>query len=211
MKHEWKKHEKNIYLPKNKPGVITIPEYKFFTINGEGNPNSESFPEYIGVLYSLSYVVKMSPKKGLTPKGYFDYSVYPLEGVWDITEEAKANFNGAINKDDLVFKLMMRQPDFVDEAFANEMIELTRRKKPHPLLEHVRFEKIEDGKCIQMMHLGSYDNEPASFKMMEKFAEANKLRRISKIHREIYLSDARKVAREKLKTVLRFWVEEDKA
>jgi hypothetical protein len=207
MKHEWKKHEKNIYLPKNKPEVITIPGYKFFTINGEGNPNSESFPEYIGILYSLSYAVKMSPKKGLAPKGYFDYTVYPLEGVWDITKKAKANFNGTINKDDLVFKLMIRQPDFVDEDFANSMIELTKQNKPHPLLEQVKFEKIEDGKCVQMMHLGSYDNELESFKMMEEFAEANKLRRISKIHREIYLSDARKVAPEKLKTVLRFWVE----
>ncbi|NJO92869.1 MAG: hypothetical protein HC831_30790 [Chloroflexia bacterium] len=210
MKHEWKKHEKNIYLPKNKPEIVTIPEYKFFTINGEGNPNSENFPEYIGVLYALSYAVKMSPKKGLAPEGYFDCTVYPLEGIWDITEDAKARFNGTVNKDDLVFKLMIRQPDFVDEALANSMIDLTKQKKPHPLLEQVEFEKIEDGKCIQMMHLGSYDNEPGSFKMMEEFAETNKLRRISKIHREIYLSDARKVVPEKLKTVLRFWVEEDK-
>jgi len=210
MKHEWRKQEKNIYLPKNKPEVVTIPEYKFFTIDGEGNPNSESFAEHIGVLYSLSYAAKMNPKKGLVPKGYFDYTVYPLEGIWDIKEEAKANFNGIINKDDLVFKLMIRQPDFVDETFAASMIELTKEKKPHKLIELVKFDKISDGKCVQMMHLGSYNNEPESFMQMEEFAVANKLMRVSKTHREIYLSDVRKVSPDKLKTILRFQVEDIK-
>ena len=206
MKHEWRKKEKEIYLPKNKPVTIQIPEYKFFTIKGKGNPNDDYFSEYIRVLYSLSYAVKMSIKKGIEPKGYFDYTVYPLEGVWDINEEARKTFNGKIDKDDLVFKLMIRQPDFVDESFAMMMLERTKQKKFNVLLDNVKFEKITDGECIQMMHWGSYDNEPVSFKQMEEFAQQQNLTRISKVHREIYISDARKVAPEILKTVLRFKV-----
>jgi hypothetical protein len=207
MKHEWRKQEKKVYTPKNKPEVITIPEFKFFTIKGEGNPNSESFQEHIGVLYSLSYAIKMSPKKGLEPKGFFDYTVYPLEGIWDIKEEARKNYNGALNKDDLVFTLMIRQPDFVDDSYAQQMMEITKKNKPHEFLDKVKFKKIADGRCIQMMHLGSYDDEPASFQLMEEFAEQMDLKRKSKVHREIYLSDFRKVPKEKLKTVLRFQVE----
>lgn len=207
MKHEWRKKEKGLYLPKNKPEIIEVPEYKFLTIEGEGNPNSEFFSEYISVLYALSYAIKMSPKKGVEVKGYFEYTVYPLEGIWDITEEAKKRYEGQIDKNDLVFKLMIRQPDFVDDNFFKKMVEQTKKKKPHILLEKVKFEKITDGKCIQMMHLGSYDNEPESFMLMEEFAEKNNLSRISKSHREIYVSDFRKVAPEKLKTVLRFQIQ----
>ena len=206
MKHEWKKNEKQFYLPKIKPERITIPDFSFFTIDGEGNPNDEIFSECIGVLYSLSYAIKMSPKKGLEPKGYYDYTVYPLEGIWDINEKAKKRYNGILNKDDLVYKVMIRQPDFVEEAYAQKIINLTKEKKPHKLLDQVKFEKISDGDCIQMMHIGSYDDEPESFKLMEEYALSQNLKRVSKIHREIYLSDARKVAPEKLKTVLRFKV-----
>lgn len=204
MKHEWRKKEKAVYLPKKKPEIIDIPEYQFVTIEGEGNPNSSWFSEYIGVLYSISYAIKMTLKKEATFEGYQDYTVYPLESVWDINEAAKQNFEGKINKDDLVFKLMIRQPNFVDKAFFDKMLELTKKKKPHELLEKVKFEKITDGKCIQMMHIGSYDDEPASFEIMETFAEEENLTRLSKVHREIYLSDFRKVPAEKLKTVLRF-------
>lgn len=204
MKHEWKKQEKGIYLPKNKPEKICIPEFSFFTIEGAGNPNNDFFADYIGVLYSLSYAIKMSPKQGFIPDGYYDYTVYPLEGVWDITNEAKKNFNGKINKDDLVFKLMIRQPEFVDEEFAQDILDKVKKKKPHTLLEKVKFEKITEGDCVQMLHLGSYDNEPESFKIMKQFTENEGLVRVSMIHREIYLSDARKVAPEKLKTILRF-------
>lgn len=207
MKHDWKTSEKAFYLPKANPEFVTISEFRFFTIEGEGNPNDSHFAEYIGVLYSLSYAVKMSPKKGLAPAGYFDYSIYPLEGVWDINDEAKKSFSGVINKNDLIFKLMIRQPDFVDELYAQQVIELTKKKKPHELLNKVNFERIAEGRCIQMLHIGSYDAEPASFQKMEAFASDQNLTRKSKIHREIYLSDARKTAPEKLKTVLRFQVE----
>jgi len=206
VKHEWRKHERGIYIPKNKPEFVKIPEFKFFMIQGRGNPNDDFFVEYIGVLYSLSYAVKMSPKAGIAPKNYNEYTVYPLEGVWDISDEAKEIFTGKINKDSLVFNLMIRQPDFVTMEFAQETIERTKKKKPHELLEKVRFDVIREGECIQMMHLGSYDNEPESFIQMELFAKEHNLVRSSHQHREIYLSDARKVSPEKLKTVLRFKV-----
>ena len=206
MKHEWRKHEKEIYIPMNKPKFVKIPEFKFFTIQGSGNPNDDFFAEYIQVLYSLSYAVKMAPKAGLTSVNYFEYTVYPLEGVWDISKEAKEKFVGKIYKDSLIFNLMIRQPDFVTTEFAQEIIARTKKKKPSELLEKVKFDVIEDGECIQMMHLGSYDNEPETFKQMENFCQANNFIRESKQHREIYLSDARKVSSEKLKTVLRFKV-----
>jgi hypothetical protein len=205
-KHEWRKHEKELYLPKNQPTRMTIPAFNFFTIEGQGNPNDDFFAEYIGVLYALSYAVKMSPKKGLAPPNYVDYTVYPLEGVWDITDEAKKKKSDVLDKNSLVFKLMIRQPDFVSAAFASRIIEQTKRTKPHELLAKVTFETIQDGECVQMMHLGSYDDEPESFHKMEDYARNLGLVRGSKTHREIYLSDARKVSSEKLKTVLRFMV-----
>ncbi|MBD81107.1 MAG: hypothetical protein CL840_19470 [Crocinitomicaceae bacterium] len=206
-KHEWRKKEKGIYLPKARPETIDVPNFKFLTIHGEGNPNSEHFVDYVTALYALSYGIKMSAKKGMEPPDYFDYTVYPLEGVWDITDEAKKVFDGTINKDDLVFTLMIRQPDFVENDFVETIREITLKKKPLALLRQVLFEEIEEGKCVQMLHNGSYNNEPESFAIMEEYAETNGLKRLSKIHREIYLTDARKVAPEKLKTVLRFKVE----
>ncbi|HLO59555.1 MAG TPA: GyrI-like domain-containing protein [Bacteroidales bacterium] len=204
MKHEWKTAEKQYYSPKNKPELVTLPAFKFFTVTGKGNPNDEFFGEYISVLYALSYAIKMSPKKGIAPAGYFDYTVYPLEGVWDLTEEGKKSYNGTIDKNELVFTLMIRQPDFVDDTYAALTLERTKKTKPHKLLDAVKFEIITEGPCIQMLHLGSYDSEPASFALMEQFAEKEKLKRLCKTHREIYLSDARKVATEKLRTILRF-------
>ncbi len=207
MKHEWRKKEKSIYLPKNKLELIDIPEYQFITLAGKGNPNQPLFSEHIEALYSVAYAIKINLKKAkCLPPNYQDWAIYPLEGIWDIAEESKANFNGIINKDDLVFNLMIRQPDFVTPDFFAEMIEFTQNKKPNKLLEKIKFEKITDGKCIQMLHLGSYDDEPASFKKMEDLMDSLNLNRTSKRHREIYLSDARKVEEAKLKTVLRFQV-----
>ena len=207
MQYDWKKSEKQFYLPKSQPVLVNIPTFSYFLVAGKGNPNDDFFAEYIGVLYSLSYAVKMSPKQGSAPDGYFDFTVYPLEGVWDIAEEAKPNFTGKIDKDALVFQLMIRQPDFVTTDFALEIIERVKKKKPHPLLESVQFVTVHEGLSVQMMHVGRYDDEPQSFSQMESFATSSHLRRISHRHREIYLSDARKVAPEKLKTILRIQVE----
>lgn len=206
MKHDWKKSEKQFYAPKGEPEKISIPAMNFFSIRGEGNPNSPEFGEYISVLYALSYGVKMSPRQGFAPDGYFEYSIYPLEGVWDLKEEARAKSMEILDKDELIFNLMIRQPEFVTPEFAAEVIERVAKKKPHPLLSNVNFETITEGNCVQMLHTGSFDDEPASFARMEAYAESNGLNRKSKIHREIYLSDARKTTPEKLKTILRFTV-----
>jgi len=179
----------------------------FFTIKGEGNPNHPEFGEYISVLYSLSYGVKMSPKQGFAPANYFEYSIYPLEGVWDLKVDTRTKSMEKLDKDALVFNLMIRQPEFVTPEFAAEVINRVSKKKPHPLLGKVKFETITEGDCVQMLHPGSYDEEPASFACMEAYAEANGWKRVSKIHREIYLSDARKTAPEKLRTILRFKIE----
>ncbi len=206
MKHEWRKKEKQFYLPKNTPEKITIPEFQFFTISGKGNPNNPNFSDHIAALYALSYAVKMGLKKNPVLSGYTDYTVYPLEGVWDISEKAKQHFDPKtpINKDELVYKIMIRQPDFVTEAYALETIEQVKRKKPALAIDRVNFEKIKEGNCIQMLHVGPFENEPETFQIMENYADNLGLKRSSKKHREIYLSDFRKAPKEKLKTVLRF-------
>ncbi len=206
MKHEWRKKEKDWYQPKTKPEYREIPGFRFFIIDGAGNPNSDPFAEAVGVLYSLAYAVRMSPKKDRAPQGYHDYTVYPLEGIWDLSLEGRKKYDGTFSKDDLVYRLMIRQPDFVDEAYALQVIEWLKKEKPHPLLGEVKFEEIVDGPSIQMLHLGPYDDEPASFKTMEAYAAEIGKTRKSKTHREIYLSDARKTEPSKLKTVLRFLV-----
>ncbi|MGD9161480.1 MAG: GyrI-like domain-containing protein [Desulfobacteraceae bacterium] len=207
MKYEWKKEEKEIYLAKAKSSVITVPVFKFYSVNGKGNPNDTEFSECVGALYSLSYAIRMSHKAGYAPADFYEFTVYPLEGVWDITEEAKKNYTGVLDKNALVFNLMIRQPDFVTAEFANEVMERTKKRKPNPFLDKVQFTELEEGKCVQMMHLDSYDNESETFEIMEKYCQENSLKRLSRRHKEIYISDPRKVRPDKLKTVLRFKVE----
>ncbi|WP_445356120.1 GyrI-like domain-containing protein [Microbulbifer sp. EKSA008] len=207
VKYEWRKKEKTLYLPKTLPELIDIPKLNYITIHGEGSPAEEAFTNCIGTLYSLAYAIKMLPKKtDEKPRGYFDFTVYPLEGVWDINEKAKESYSGEIKKEDLIYKLMIRQPDFVELPFFKEILNYVKNKKPNPLLNQVNFETILEGKCVQMLHLGRYEDEPISFEKMEAFTKDQGLNRLSKVHKEIYLSDTRKVAPEKLKTVLRFRV-----
>ena len=144
----------------------------------------------------------MLPKKGIIPNGYFDYSIYPLEGIWDLSDEAKEK--KIFDKNELTYKIMIRQPEFVTRELALDIIEAIKNKKPHKLLESVKFEAIEDGISVQILHLGSYDDEPENFKRMDEFCKENGLERSKITHREIYISDARKTATDKLKTVLRY-------
>lgn len=177
-----------------------------FKLDGRGNPNNEAFSEAIGVLYSLSYAIRMMPKKGTTPPGYFEYTVFPLEGVWDLAHEARGLEE--LDKDSLIYTIMIRQPDFVTKELFQGVLESTKLKNPNILLDRVKFEAYDEGKCVQMLHVGSYDDEPHTFKIMEDYCLENNLKRISKIHREIYITDPRKTASEKLKTVLRFKVKD---
>lgn len=204
MKVEWKKQDKALYLPAAESELIEVPALPYFMLRGEGNPNADAFKEAVGVLYSLSYAVKMLPKKGPAPEGYYDYTIYPLEGIWDLSEAGRRK--AALDKDELVYTIMIRQPDFVTPALAAEIIRKVKAGKPHPLLEEAVFGKVEDGLSVQLLHTGPYDEEPASFARMEQFCAGAGLQRESKLHREIYISDARRVKPEKLRTVLRFKV-----
>ena len=196
MKQEWNEHEQNIYTPDSTPVLIDIPTYKYLSIRGIVDPKSELYSECIVALYSLSYAIKTTPRKKMKPEGYFDYTVYPLEGVWDTSADGTPSFN-----------LMIRQPDFVTAELVEKIIALTMEKKPQDLLDRVKFEEITDGKCVQMLHTGSYKNEAESFKLMEDLAVKSGSKRASTSHRKIYLSDARKGTAEELKTVLRVQLE----
>ena len=205
-KFEWRKSLKEIYLPKSKPSKIKIPTFKYITIEGKGNPNNQLFKENVEALYSLAYAIKMLPKKGIVPQGYFYYTVFPLEGVWDLDEERrKLDY---LNKDHLLYKLMIRQPDFVSKDLTYIILDQLKQKKKNPLLANVKLESITEGLSVQTMHIGSYDDEPRTFKLMEDFCMENNLQKVQKTHKEIYISDARKTQPEKLKTVLRFQVKE---
>jgi hypothetical protein len=204
VKYEWRKNDKKLYLPKDKPETVRVPAMKFLMLDGRGDPNGEEFSEAVGVLYSAAYALKMLPKSGKTPEGYYDYTVFPLEGVWDL--DVNEGAGKVLDKSRLIYTIMIRQPEFVTEQLVRDTLENVRKKKYHPLLEKLRFGELEDGYCVQMMHVGSYDSEPESFRRMEDFCEENDLERTEMRHREIYISDVRKTEPEKLKTVLRIKV-----
>ena len=196
MKHEWRKHEKALYGAGKTPGLVDVPAQKFIVISGRGDPNGEDFSARISALYPLAYALRSVFKARDE-----DYAVYPLEGLW-----SGAVQGGAVVKSELEYELMIRQPDAATEDEFSEALDRTRRRKPSPLLDEVRFEAITDGRCVQMLHTGPYDDEPASFALMADFAAANGLERAGAGHREIYLNDAKRTEPAKLRTILRFSV-----
>ncbi len=200
-KYDWKKKEKNFYLSSKEPQLITFPAFKFFSLSGQGNPNDEFFADYIQCLFSLSYAAKMRWKK----ETGLDYSVYPLEGTWSLKSSNQID-SDSFSKNDLQFTLMIRQPDFISKEYAYEIMKQVKNKKQYPLLDKVTFDIIEEGLCVQMLHIGIYDTEPITFRKMNSFISMHNLSRTNAIHREIYLSDARRVQKDKLKTMLRFQV-----
>lgn len=202
MKYEWKKADKALYLPKNKPEIIEVPQMNYFMLDGKGNPNGPEFAEVIEALYAVSYAVRMSHKSDLVPEGYYEYTVFPLEGIWDLEKDARGK--EILDKEKLVYTLMIRQPDFLTIQLASDIVERVKKKKSNKLINHIRYESLSEGLNLQMMHIGSYDDEPESFKIMEEFCTENGYERIDKRHKEIYISDFRKTQKDKLKTVLRF-------
>jgi hypothetical protein len=204
MKYEWKKADKDIYLPKQEPIIVNVPTYKYYTIAGKGNPNNLEFSERVGALYNLCYGIKMMPKKGITPTGYYEYSIFPLEATWTL-EDNDIHFE-TLDKDKLVYKLMIRQPDFVTNELAMQNIETMKQKKPNPYLQYVVFEEITDGKCVQILHIGSYDDEPPTFDKMNTFIKEQHLEKRIFAHKEIYLGNPLKTKTENLKTVLRYYL-----
>ena len=201
-KIDYKKDYKEIYLPKTKPEIIDVPPMWFITFSGSGDPNQGEFGQAVEALYSLSYAVRMSYNSENVPEGYYQYTVFPLEGVWDLLDYTKT----ATDKSNLKYTIMIRQPDFLTEHWFQYFLKQVKEKKPNPYLDGIRFEQITDGRSCQMMHIGSFDDEPTSFRQMEAFCDAHSYIRTSKVHREIYLSDPRKTEKDKLRTVLRYSV-----
>lgn len=205
MKHEWKKHEKALYGAKQSPAMITVPMQNYIMIDGKGNPNNEDFSNRVAALYSLAYAIKMGFKAAAntagTSKEVHDFSVYPLEGVW------RQKRGDALVKEELEYTIMIRQPDFITEDMVCRAMEAVKKKKPNPLYEEIRFNAMRDGKCVELLHIGAFDDEPASFEKMARFAEENGLKRDGSCHREIYLNHPNRVEKSKLKTILRFSVE----
>jgi len=205
IKHEYKKQEKNLYIPKEEPCLLDVPPMLYLTISGKGNPNSQEFSEKISALYSLSYAIKMSYKNNYPIDGYYEYTVYPLEGLWDLSEVGRKK--DILDKDELIYTIMIRQPQFVTKEIFIDLRKKTIAKKDIPYLSDVKLESIHDGKSVQIMHIGSFDDEPRSFNKMKDFLQKHNLKQRSLIHREIYLSNFQKVEKDKLKTVLRYFIE----
>nr|WP_320027166.1 GyrI-like domain-containing protein [uncultured Acetobacterium sp.] len=201
-KVDYKKQFKSLYLPKKQPSIIAVPPIRFAMLDGHGDPNGEEFAEAVAALYSFSYAVKMSYKSKAIPDGFYDYIVFPLEGVWDLVDKTKTS----ADKSNYAYTIMIRQPDFLTAELTDRFIDEVKKKKPNNFLDRIRIEELEEGFCCQMLHLGGYDDEPASFAQMEAFCNENGYRRSDKTHREIYLSDPRRTETAKLKTVLRFKV-----
>lgn len=196
--------QSTLYKPPKAPQIVVVPPVNFVMIDGRGDPNtSKDFEDAVSALYAVSYGVKFLPKKGTAPEGYFDYRVSALEGVWDMPQGVEYSLD---NKDKFLWTLMIMQPGFVTQELFNEIRIAQKEKKGLAAIDKLRFETLDEGLCCQMLHIGPYDSEPASFERMMKYCEENGYRRIEKRHREIYMSDARKTAPDKLKTILRFRV-----
>lgn len=209
MKLEWEKAEPELYSPKNQPQIITVPRQNFIMIKGEGNPNLPDFSERVGVLYSIAWPVKMQFKafcrnhpEQQPNYDYSEYAIFPLEGFW-----TSLNAADPTNKELFRYTIMIRQPDFITEEMFLAAVETAERKKPHPFLAEAAFGTMEDGLCVQMLHKGSFDDEPASFSEMDRFTEEKSFRRLNEFHREIYLGDPRKGLPEKRRTILRYQIE----
>lgn len=211
MAFDYKKEYKEFYMPKNKPSIVTVPKMNYIAVRGSGNPNDEDgeYKQAIGLLYGIAFTIKMSKKGDHQIAGYFDYVVPPLEGFWwqgnvSKSEEGNAGIDYS-RKEDFQWISLIRLPDFVtEEDFEWAVKEATVKKKQD--FSKPFFLTYDEGLCVQCMHIGSYDDEPATVEMMHQYmSEQGYVLDITdkRYHHEIYLSDARKVAPEKLKTVIR--------
>lgn len=201
MKYEWRKEEKSLYGVKASPKVVEVPQQSFIMLDGTGNPNLPGFAEEVSALYALAYAIKMDYKKSHTNQEIQDFTVYPLEGIWQQKEQ------GELVKEELIYTIMIAQPSFISKEMVKEALEKVKVKKPNAHYEKIRFETIKEGKCLTMLHLGSFDSEPLSFAKMDAFCKKNSLNRRFPFHREIYLNNLNRTSPDKLKTILRYQVE----
>ncbi len=222
MAFDFKKEYKEFYLPKDKPDIVKVPSMNYIAVRGEGNPNQGDgdYKKAIGLLYGIAFTIKMSKKGDHQIDGYFDFVVPPLEGFWwqaerypldAILQSDRAGRREGMDgidyahKEDFHWISVIRLPDFVTKNdFRWAIEEATKKKKLD--FSKVEFLTVEEGLCVQCMHIGSYDDEPITVAMIHEFMERQGYEldiTDKRLHHEIYLSDARKVAPEKLKTVIR--------
>lgn len=204
MAFDYKKEYKEFYMPKNKPSIVTVPPMNYIAVRGKGDPNIEDgeYKSSIGLLYGIAFTIKMSKKGDHQIDGYFDYVVPPLEGFWwqegikGVDYKHKENFH---------FISVIRLPDFVTKKDFDWAVEEATKKKKMDF-SAVEFLSIDEGSCVQCIHIGPYDDEPKTVELMHDYMhEQGYVLDINdkRLHHEIYLSDARRVAPEKLKTVIR--------
>ena len=204
MAFDFKKEYKEFYMPKNKPEFVNVPKANYIAVRGKGDPNEEggAYQQAIGVLYAVAYTLKMSYKTDYKIKGFFEYVVPPLEGFWWQDDVEGVDYT---NKATFNWISVIRLPDFIledDLIWAKE----TAAKKKKLDCSSVEFLTVDEGLCVQIMHVGSFDDEPVSVALMDTYLEQNGyviVMNTERLHHEIYMSDARKVPPEKWKTVIR--------
>ena len=202
MKLEWKKQEQEIYGVKTKPCVIDIPVWKYILLTGNGNPNDEVFSVKVAALFSVAYKIKAAYQAHAKKSSEItDYAVYPLEGIWSMASEKEY-----LVKEELQYRIMIRQPDFISRKMFDNALETVKVRKNIPYLTDISFETICDGRCIQILHKGAFDDEPASFEIMDGYCMEHGYKRMGKEHREIYLNNANRTDKANLKTILRYKV-----
>lgn len=204
MAFDFKKEYREFYLPKNKPEIVVVPKANYIAVRGKGNPNEEggAYQQAVGILYATAYTLKMSYKTDYKIEGFFEYVVPPLEGFWrqdgidGVDYSDKSSFN---------WISVIRLPDFITKKDFVWAIETASKKKKIDC-SSAEFLTIDEGLCVQIMHIGSYDDEPATVKLMEDFIKEKGYKKdinLKRLHHEIYLSDPRKSKPEKLKTIIR--------
>ena len=204
MAFDFKKEYKEFYMPKNKPMIVNVPRANYIGVKGQGDPNEEGgdYQKAIGVLYAVAYTLKMSYKTDYKIEGFFEYVVPPLEGFWWQDDIEGIDYT---NKSSFHWISVIRLPDFITKKDFDWAVETASIKKKMDC-SRVEFLTIDEGLCVQIMHIGPFDDEPASVALMDKYLEENGyMNDLTKErpHHEIYLSDARRVAPEKWKTVIR--------
>ncbi len=203
VKVDYKKVYKDLYFPKNTPALIEIPSMNFFMVDGKGKPASEEYHNAMQSLYSFTFSIKMSKMTGNQPSGYFEYVVPPLEGLWSC-EDGPFIFS---KSNQWIWTSLIRQPEFVTQEVFEKTREELGVKKPEIDVSKVRFETMEEGLCVQLMHIGPYELEETSIDKILQFVDENNLKtdfESGRKHHEIYLSDPRRCKPENLKTVIRY-------
>ena len=211
MPFDFKKEYKEFYLPKNKPQIVNVPKANYIAIRGQGNPNEEggAYQRAISVLYAVAYTLKMSYKTDYKIDGFYEYVVPPLEGFWWQDGICGVDYT---KKDEFKWISIIRLPDFITRENFDWAVKTASEKKKIDC-SSAEFFTVEEGLCVQIMHIGSFDDEPASLEKMDKYLEENGYEKDfsdTRLHHEIYLSDPRKSTPDKMKTVIRHPVKKDK-